>query len=190
MNDDYYKQLQELYHSVKLEMTNLGYFNELAHHGIKGQKWGVRRFQNQDGTLTDAGKKRYSNGSSSSNGSTLLSPSQKHNFEYNRRRKLSAKESDAELEDLTKWYNSDFEDPIYQDEVAMKKSLDLQREIIKFSGDWYNSKGVSPGFKECIRESNKHHSSNDRLLGVVLTDLGYKDTPKARELIYYLVITD
>lgn len=31
----------------------------LAHHGIKGQKWGVRRFQNKDGTLTDAGKKRY-----------------------------------------------------------------------------------------------------------------------------------
>lgn len=31
----------------------------LAHHGIKGQKWGVRRFQNEDGTLTDVGKKRY-----------------------------------------------------------------------------------------------------------------------------------
>lgn len=31
----------------------------LAHHGIKGMKWGVRRFQNADGTLTDAGKKRY-----------------------------------------------------------------------------------------------------------------------------------
>jgi len=33
--------------------------NYLAHHGIKGQKWGVRRFQNPDGTLTDAGKARY-----------------------------------------------------------------------------------------------------------------------------------
>lgn len=30
----------------------------LAHHGIKGQKWGVRRFQNPDGTLTEAGRKR------------------------------------------------------------------------------------------------------------------------------------
>ena len=31
----------------------------LWHWGIKGQKWGVRRYQNQDGTLTAEGKKRY-----------------------------------------------------------------------------------------------------------------------------------
>lgn len=31
----------------------------LAHYGIKGMKWGVRRFQNADGSLTAAGKKRY-----------------------------------------------------------------------------------------------------------------------------------
>lgn len=30
----------------------------LAHHGIKGMKWGVRRFRNEDGTLTEAGKAR------------------------------------------------------------------------------------------------------------------------------------
>ena len=33
--------------------------NELYHHGIKGMHWGVRRYQNPDGTLTGAGKKRY-----------------------------------------------------------------------------------------------------------------------------------
>lgn len=32
--------------------------NELIHWGIKGQRWGIRRFQNKDGSLTEAGKKR------------------------------------------------------------------------------------------------------------------------------------
>lgn len=35
------------------------YQNFLAHYGTKGQKWGVRRFQNEDGSLTEAGKARY-----------------------------------------------------------------------------------------------------------------------------------
>lgn len=33
--------------------------NELVHFGIKGMRWGVRRYRNKDGTLTPAGKKRY-----------------------------------------------------------------------------------------------------------------------------------
>jgi hypothetical protein len=34
------------------------YYDELYHHGIKGQRWGVRRFQNKDGSLTKLGQKR------------------------------------------------------------------------------------------------------------------------------------
>lgn len=33
--------------------------NELYHHGTKGMKWGIRRYQNPDGSLTKAGEKRY-----------------------------------------------------------------------------------------------------------------------------------
>lgn len=36
--------------------------DSLAHYGIKGQQWGVRRYQNEDGTLTEAGKRRYLKG--------------------------------------------------------------------------------------------------------------------------------
>lgn len=38
--------------------------DELYHHGIKGQRWGVRHYQNPDGSLTNAGRQRYSTGKS------------------------------------------------------------------------------------------------------------------------------
>ena len=46
--------------------------SELYHHGIKGQKWGVRRYQNYDGSLTLSGKKHRTDNS------TGLSPKQKN----------------------------------------------------------------------------------------------------------------
>ena len=38
---------------------HLQYETELYHHGVRGQKWGVRRYQNADGSYTAAGRKRY-----------------------------------------------------------------------------------------------------------------------------------
>lgn len=79
--------------------------NELYHYGVKGMHWGVRRYQNQDGTLTAAGKKRY--------------------------------RTDAD-----------------SDRSLMSKPWDkLYSDILKKSGDWYNSEGVSEGFKEVIQET-------------------------------------
>ena len=46
----------------------MGYYDQaienktLAHHGILGMKWGIRRFQNKDGSLTALGKKRMEEG--------------------------------------------------------------------------------------------------------------------------------
>ena len=44
---------------MKYYIAGISYSDELYHHGIIGQKWYHRRFQNEDGTLTDAGYQRY-----------------------------------------------------------------------------------------------------------------------------------
>lgn len=41
-------------------MGEIEYYPDyLEHHGIKGMKWGIRRYQNEDGSLTSEGRKRY-----------------------------------------------------------------------------------------------------------------------------------
>lgn len=44
------------------------YSDFLMHYGIKGQQWGLRRYQNEDGTLTEEGKLRYNEGQPESEG--------------------------------------------------------------------------------------------------------------------------
>lgn len=60
----------------------------LEHHGIKGQKWGIRRFQNPDGTLTPAGQKRYNYRESDSYKNADKKGRAKQRYQYNRNRLL------------------------------------------------------------------------------------------------------
>lgn len=67
----------------------------LIHHGIIGQKWGVRRYQNKDGSLTSSGKERY--GKSGSNDKKDF-----NKMSYSEEQKYAKKQGVPMLKDLRK----------------------------------------------------------------------------------------
>lgn len=69
--------------------------DELYHHGILGQKWGVRRYQNEDGTLTGAGRKRRAYSSTSLRGAIAKAKNRKINKSFEEWKINDAKKADA-----------------------------------------------------------------------------------------------
>lgn len=101
------------------------YPNELYHHGIEGQKWGIRRYQNPNGTLTEAGRRRY-------NGERPTRQDKKE-------QKAAIKEINADRKAIAKTsaYLSDKEVKQYIERLKLEQELrDLTKENTK-SGKSY-----------------------------------------------------
>ena len=63
-------------------MSDFRNVTELYHHGIKDQKWGIRRYQNYDGTLTEEGKARYNKSARDNSDGSGLHYDEKKNRQY------------------------------------------------------------------------------------------------------------
>lgn len=100
--------------------------NELIHYGILGMKWGVRRYQNKDGSLTAAGKKRYSEDEK-----TKVSSSKKKISE------MSNEELRKEIErlELEKRYRSLASETITSSNSKSKKAKEFTMRVLEKSGE-------------------------------------------------------
>lgn len=102
----------------------------LIHHGIKGQKWGVRRYQNADGSYTDAGRSRY--------GIKAEKRIAKLTKYRDKKAKVSARKA-SDNRELAKQRKFDLED--LEKYGTKSKTFEMdQREQIQKKRDAYNEK--------------------------------------------------
>ena len=99
----------------------------LAHHGTKGQRWGERRFQNYDGSLTAAGKLRYSVGNGGRSIRKKVDP--KYSVKLKKRQvKEAAKLERLKIKEAAK-------NEKYKEKLEKKKSPMTNKEYLKTLSD-------------------------------------------------------
>lgn len=119
-------------------------YSDLAHHGIKGMHWGIRRFQNEDGSLTNAGRKRYGASEEATNKVKVAQE------DYNKALKKywnanydeldgARKEFNAASRKLT-WAKEDYRDDIIQNKISGQQKISKHREKLI---NQYKEKGMN-----------------------------------------------
>ena len=179
-------------------VINMGYFysdEELSHHGILGQKWGVRRYQNKDGSLTSAGKSRYQNDDGSINDS-----GEKHirkNIwnkqlmgENSNRNKLGSK-INSEIQSTKE--AKDYNDLMNKRGIVIKDSKGnvIDRKLSYLNDDWSNPEKVYDQMIKDMKIEEAYHAKDVEITnkylrefaGATLKDLGFDDTEKGRDFL-------
>ena len=119
----------------------------LHHSGIKGMKWGVRRYQNKDGTLTAAGKKHYAGEGNAGEGATAkteYAPKRKGGkaedySDEELRARINRLQMEKQYRDLQGDTNIRADDP-NRELKAEKERLQLQKDVKQLRKDVYEGK--------------------------------------------------
>lgn len=108
----------------------------LAHYGVKGMKWGVRRYQNKDGSLTPRGRKQQAKADRKQRDSEIRDRYSKRNSEHKKRQdeirshvknnKLTREEKDKAFYDYTK-ENAKVESSKWNEKYDLNKSKQRQK---------------------------------------------------------------
>ena len=192
-------------------MTHVYYFpyspDYLAHHGIQGQKWGTRRWQNSDGSLTPEGRIHYGYGAARNSSGTL----NKANYASNKRI----------AKNLTKAINRDTRQRSRHDVSSngerYKNQKAVWKEINEKLADTEEAKAANKAWDEREKYWSKHRGDTalplkpnyqkhdqevqetqdayhkkalevqdafkDKIMSAKLKDLGQEDTEAARKVL-------
>ena len=129
----------------------------LAHHGIKKQRWGIRRWQNEDGSLTEAGKRRYGRVENLNANRTLkdIAKDQKLTIKLDRaNKKLAIQRAKQQLIEVKKTNE--------QNKTAIKKTQEERRRIDLDAKEREEAKRLAEKNRKKEREEAKRLAEKNR----------------------------